>query len=163
MPRTRVTAAPKEAGAIQTLLLLEEEPKLSGFLRRALRGYLLVHATTAEEALLAFSNHAHHIDLLIAKVALLKSSGIHVASLLRFAVGDLPIILMSAHPVSDWSDRDVSDLARLGTEAVEVLQKPFDADVILGVVQRLLAARRPKRHRSHSIVGARARGQVQGA
>ena len=37
MPRTRVTAARKEAGATQTLLVLEEEPRLRGILRKALR------------------------------------------------------------------------------------------------------------------------------
>ena len=69
----------------------------------------MVYATTAEETLRTFRHSGHHVALLIDNVALLKSSGIHVASLLRFAVGDLPVILTSAHPVSDWSGRDVSD------------------------------------------------------
>jgi len=38
-------------------------------------------------------------------------------------------------------------LSRLGQEAVERAQQPFDAEVILGVVQTLLASRRPNRHR----------------
>jgi len=33
--------------------------------------------------------------------------------------------------VSDWSDEDAADLARLGPDLVKVLQKPFERHVLL--------------------------------
>src|SRR5450432_2721482 len=113
----------------KTILLLEDESDVMEFLRHMLKEYSVIEAPTAEHALRLFTQHGRHVDLLIADVTLPKSSGIQVALLLRSEIPDLPVILTSCYPVSDWTGRDYTDLERLGPRAA-LFQKPFEAQTL---------------------------------
>lgn len=122
---------------MKTLLVLDDEPQLLKLLRHVLNQYKVLEAATADQALELFSEHDRRVDLLIADVTLPTRSGIAVALLLRFEVPDMPVILTSGYPVSDWSPRDCGDLERLGSKSVAILQKPFLAQELVGAVCRL--------------------------
>ena len=122
---------------MKTVLVLQDEPGVE-FLRNALRQYTVIEATTAEQALHLFKTHARQVDLLIADLTLPKSSGIQVACLLRSELPDLPVILTSGYPVSDWSVRDYSDLQRAGATSVALLSKPFQIQELLNRVDELI-------------------------
>jgi DNA-binding response OmpR family regulator len=122
----------------KTILLLEDEPALMKLLRHALSQYDLVEATTADQALGLFAERGRHIDLLIADVTLPTGSGLRVAFFLRSEIRNLPVILTSGYPVSNWSDTDSVDLKRLDSSSVAFIQKPFQARELLGLVQKLL-------------------------
>lgn len=120
------------------VLILDDEPAVLRLIGRMFKGWSIIEADTAEDALRAFADHNHHIDLLAADVTLPRSSGIQVALLLRTRLRDLPVILTSGYPVSGWCVRDTLDLERLGSNAVAILQKPFQAQVLLKAVRELM-------------------------
>jgi CheY-like chemotaxis protein len=123
-----------------TLLVLEDEPAVRQLLRHLLKQYTLIEAATAEEALRSVTDHGHRADLLVADVTLPQSSGIQVALLLRIENPDLPVILTSGYPVSNWSEQDYTDLLRLGTTSVALLSKPFQGQELLRTVHEMIGA-----------------------
>ena len=123
---------------MKTVLVLDDEPAVLEFLRHVLRHYTVIEATTAEQALDLFKNHARQVNLLIADLTLPKSSGIQVALLLRGAVPELPVILTSGYSVGDWTVRDYTDLQRLGGTSVAMLPKPFQIQELLNIVGELI-------------------------
>jgi CheY-like chemotaxis protein len=129
---------------MKTVLVLEDEPSLMMLMRHMLKGYNLLEAASADQALRLFSTHERQIDLLIADVTLPKGSGIQVALLLRVEDPGLPVILTSGYPVSAWSSRASADLERLGSKSVVVLPKPFQAQLLAKTVSELLARQSEK-------------------
>ena len=108
---------------MKTLLVLEEEPLVMNRLRLILKEYSLVEATSAEQAIRLFNDHAGQIDLLLAGVTPPASAGIQVALRIRSQVPELPVMLTSACPMSGWSGRDAADLEKLGSRSVVVLTR----------------------------------------
>ena len=125
---------------MRTVLLLDDEASLLTLLSRYLarQGYSVLQATMAEEAIERFIDNGRRIDLLIADVTLPDVSGVQMALLLRQEIPHLGVILTSGYPLSAWRDRDANDLVRLGTEAVEVLLKPFPSRVLLSTIESLM-------------------------
>jgi len=119
---------------MQTVLVLDDEPIVTEFLRRALKDFHLIDATTAEQAIRLFLAHDRKVDLLVADVALPRSSGIQVALLLRSAIPDLPVILT----VSIWNDGTSTELARLGSNSVAIIEKPYRAEALSKIVRELI-------------------------
>jgi CheY-like chemotaxis protein len=91
---------------MKTVLVLEDESVDMESLRNILKEYTLIEAPNAEQALGLFSQCGRHIDLLVSHVMLPKSSGIQIALLLRSEIPDLPVLLTSGYPVSDWTGRE---------------------------------------------------------
>jgi two-component system cell cycle sensor histidine kinase/response regulator CckA len=130
--------------AMNTLLVLEDDPAVMMLLRLMLEPYSLIEACSAEEAIRLFNAHGRQVDLLVADLSLPRSSGVKVALNLRSKVPNLPVILTSGYPVSAWSDRDSADLEGLGSRSVAILLKPFQAQELLTAVRELLAPRAEK-------------------
>jgi CheY-like chemotaxis protein len=124
------------------ILVLEDERTVMSVLTRALKGYTILPAASAEEAICCFHAAQHRIDLLIADLSLPKSSGVQVALLLRSELPGLPVILASGYPANAWSERDSTDLARLGSNRVMIFQKPFQLRLILDAVRQLTEERK---------------------
>jgi DNA-binding response OmpR family regulator len=123
---------------MKNILILEDEPFLSNFLRLVLQGYFVVSTSTAENALCKFIEYGRRFDLLISDVMLPISSGVHVALILRSELPTLKIILTSGYPLSMWSDQDGDDLQRLGKDSVTLLMKPFSPKALLNSVRALI-------------------------
>jgi len=120
------------------------ETSLMKLMRQMLKQYSLIEASTAEDALRLFIEHGRQVDILVSDVTLLKSSGIQVALLLRSEIPDLPVLLTSGYPVSDWTGRDYTDLQRLGSTSVALLSKPFQTHELLTTVRGLIGAVPPE-------------------
>src|ERR1051325_9456209 len=105
---------------MKTLLVLEGESSIIKVLRDAVKEFRLIEARTAEEALSLFICLDRQIDVLVAHLVLPMISGIQVGLILRLELPNLPIILMSSLPVSDWTERDCADLERLGSRSVTI-------------------------------------------
>src|SRR5262249_3418404 len=90
------------------------------------------------EALQLFVDHAGQIDLLLADVSLPRGSGLQVALHFRSEMPNLPVILISGYGVIDWTERNCADLAKLGSDFVTILQKPFTPEQISNAVSKLI-------------------------
>jgi two-component system, cell cycle sensor histidine kinase and response regulator CckA len=123
---------------MKNILILEDEPFLSNFLRLVLQGYFVVSTTTAENALCKFIEYNRRFDLLISDVTLPISSGVRVALILRSELPELKIILTSGYLLRMWSDQNSSDLQRLGEDSVTLLMKPFSIQTLLNTVDALI-------------------------
>ncbi len=133
---------------MKTVLVLEDKSSLIKVLRRVLKRFSLIEATTAEQALRLFIEHGRQVDLLVADLTLPTSSGIQVALLLRAEIPDLPVILTSGYPMSDWTGRDYTDLQRLGSTSVALLSRPFKAQVLSDAVRKLIEVPQNERART---------------
>jgi DNA-binding NtrC family response regulator len=132
---------------MKTLLVIEDDTSGMQLLRRMLAQFNVMEATTAEEALLLIVDH--HVDLLVADVTLSGMSGIQIALLLRARIPDLPVILTSGHPVSNWGALDSAGLRKLGSNW-QAIKKPLHADVLLNALCKLTGARHPGKYRTVS-------------
>ena len=133
---------------MKTILVLENEPLVMKIMRQVLKQYEVLGTVTAEEAVRAFRERHNGIDLLVADLTLPISSGIQVALLLRSEKADLPVILTSGYPVSDWTGRDYSDFARLGSTSVVFLQKPFQLHALSNAVAAFIGSPQPEKART---------------
>jgi len=123
---------------VKTILVLDDEFPVMKLMRHLLKQYNVIETTTADEALLSSIDVNYQVDLLIADLTVPIRSGVQVALLLRSRIPDLPVIITSGYPVSDWSGRHSADLERLGPQSLIVLQKPFSAKALLNAVCDLL-------------------------
>ena len=129
---------------MKTILLLDDEPVVMMLLRIMLKHYRLIEASTAEQALQLFTDRGRQLDLLLADLTLPKISGIQVALVFRSEIPNLPVILMSGFPLSSWTDREYTDLERLGSNSVTILQKPFTPRALSNAVCELIGVPPPE-------------------
>ena len=125
---------------MSVILLLEDDPVVMVYMRRILKQYPLIEATSAEEALRLFNECGRQIDLLVANLTLPASSGIEVALALRLELPILPVIVTRGFPAGIWSRRNSADLGRLGSDFIAIIEKPIQAQVFLNTVRRMLGA-----------------------
>jgi CheY-like chemotaxis protein len=119
------------------ILFVEQIPRSRA---EALSGFSLLTASSAEEALSRFRENNREVSLLLAEVRFAKSSGIHVASVLRSEVPALPVVLTSEGDMSSWRVDDLVSFARLGPDSVTVFQKPVETELLVNTVAKLIGA-----------------------
>ena len=109
---------------MKTILLLDDEVSLMKLLSHVLkrRGYIVLESSSAEDAIARFQDAKGQIHLLVADVNLPSSTGVQVALLLRVEVPSLKVILTSGYPRSDWKHQEATDLERLGSDSLIILQ-----------------------------------------
>ena len=120
-----------------TILLLEDEPAVLKLAIGMLRPHTVFPATTWDEAMEVFRSNPSGIDLLIADVTIPVLSGVQVARLIRGDKPGLPVILVSGYPLANWAALDSSELAKLGTDSVVILEKPFARQQLLEAIRSL--------------------------
>jgi CheY-like chemotaxis protein len=117
----------------RTILVADDEPALRSLLVRQLqqRGYRVLAAADGLEALRIYRMADPPVDLVLADVVMPGMNGMQLATALLEINPLARFILVSAH-VPTGS-------ARLGTGVtVPVLQKPFNLDYVLDVLDRVL-------------------------
>jgi PAS domain S-box-containing protein len=135
---TRVAAAaataPAPRGLGETVVLAEDEDTLRALLGRVLTGsgYHVITGRDGAEALAAVRARGGHVDLLLTDVVMPHMTGTELASALGTEQPGLKVLFMTGHT------DDTSLLGRLGDGSVELIQKPFTNEALLGLVRRLL-------------------------
>jgi CheY-like chemotaxis protein len=123
---------------METILLVEHEPRVRCFIRGQLADqYEILEATSAIEALDICRNH-REIDLLICDMDKGLVSGMELASLLRAWNSKLLTILTSDLSCDCWTQRQETELSELPSDAVLILERPFTSAELRGAVTSLL-------------------------
>ena len=113
-------ARERERHGQETLLIVEDEPSVRNLVASALRrdGYLLLLASSAEEALTVADAHEGPIDLLLTDAVMPGRSGVELANVMAARRPGIPVIIMSGYTEATL---DVPGLK----EPIALLQKPF--------------------------------------
>jgi len=122
-----------EKEACGTILVLEDEPALQQMASRVLRrrGYRILVAGSAMEAMAVWAEHADSIDLLFADLMLPDGqSGRQVAKTLAASRPSLKIIYTSGYSSEFVSEDFVLE------QGVNFLQKPYELGQLLEIIQR---------------------------
>lgn len=116
-----------DGGRGRAILLVEDEPRLRRALTLSLRGrgYRVIEAKTAAEAVAAAASHC--FDLMLLDVNLPDATGWDVLRTLRETGHALPAVVLSAIPPNP---QRVKEFAPAG-----VLHKPFPIEALLRLVR----------------------------
>jgi CheY-like chemotaxis protein len=128
-------AAPDESA---TLLLVDDEEDIRELAVMMLeeRGYQVLSAPNAEEAIVLAEQHADEIRALITDVQMPGMTGVQLAQVLSRRIPDLRILFVSGH-----SNEAISEDVLLDVEA-DYLQKPYFGDALASKVRQVLTTRR---------------------
>jgi two-component system, cell cycle sensor histidine kinase and response regulator CckA len=127
-------AASAPRGLGETVVLAEDEEPLRVLLGRVLSGsgYQVISGRNGVEALEAVRARGGRVDLLLTDLVMPRMTGAELASVLGDEQPGLKILFMTGHT------DDAAVLGPFGEGAVEVIQKPFTNEALLGIVRRLL-------------------------
>ncbi|HEY6099009.1 MAG TPA: ATP-binding protein, partial [Anaeromyxobacter sp.] len=125
-------SAPRGLG--ETVLLAEDEEPLRVLLGRVLAGsgYHVISGRNGVEALEAVHARGGRVDLLLTDLVMPRMTGPELAAALGGEQPGMKVLFMTGHT------DDAAVLGRIGEGAVEVIQKPFTNEALLGLVRRLL-------------------------
>ncbi len=120
----------------ETILVVEDEALVLSHLARLLRrkGYLVLTAVTAKEALEVVSKVAKPIDLILSDVVMPEMNGLELIERIRELAPLVPVLLMSGYP-SDVITRQGTVDATVG-----FIEKPFHSDQIVQQIRKTLRA-----------------------
>ena len=118
----------------ETILLVEDEPTVRDFCKRALEadGYR-VHAAGPHEALALADTIGRSLDILVTDVVMPEFDGPTIAAALRSRRRDLKVLFMSGYP------RDREDELTGAAAEGAVLPKPFTPRELCDAVRRVLS------------------------
>jgi len=120
---------------VATVLLIEDESVVLDSVRRTLnrRGYRVIEARNAAEALRTFELHAREIDLVLSDAIMPGMGGPQLLAKIHATSPGMPLVLMSGY-TKDTMDTD--GLREIGCWFIE---KPFTHDRLLGVLADAIA------------------------
>lgn len=126
---------------MSTILILEDEAAISTLLRLMLeaKGFQVLEADSAKEAIRCFEDAEGGLDLLIADVNLARgATGVKAALELRSLASSLPIILISGALPDNCDDLIAAEWSKIPSDLIVTLRKPFRPAELLQAVHRLL-------------------------
>ncbi len=129
------TLAPRPSSSgTETILLVEDEPAVRGFARRALEehGYMVLEATGGADALAIAASQVGPIALLVTDVIMPGLQGHQLAEQLTAARPELRVLYVSGFTENSVIHHGVPD------HGVPFLSKPFGADALAAAVRRVL-------------------------
>ena len=121
-------------GGTETILLVEDEPELREPMRQLLesKGYEVMEASNAEDALQLSRSFSGSIDLLLTDVIMPGNDGVSLARIITEERSETAVILMSGY-TADALAMD-PDSARQH----KLLQKPFGMDILSRTIRQML-------------------------
>jgi CheY-like chemotaxis protein len=131
----RVPISKSSANAV---LVVDDEPMVREALalQLAAEGFDVLEAGSGAEAVTVFFRHQASIVALVLDLVMPASRGEVALGIIRGVVPELPVIVATA----SRPQMDVRDRPR-GEAEVKVLMKPFEGQVIVRELRRLIAAR----------------------
>jgi CheY-like chemotaxis protein len=126
---------PMSAGG-ETILLVEDEEEIRDLATIMLegKGYRVLSAPDAENAILIAERNAGSIQALVTDVVMPRISGVQLAEILVTMVPNLRILFVSGHCRESISPETLAD------NHADYLQKPYRSDALIAKVQEILAA-----------------------
>ncbi|MGA2209334.1 MAG: ATP-binding protein [Acidimicrobiales bacterium] len=120
----------------EVILLVDDEDAMRESARRILesRGYKVLPAASASEAIRLASEPAQHIDLLLTDVIMPESYGHELSEVIRQARPGLCVLYMSGYALQLLSSRGIL------APGIELIEKPFSESALLTKVRRVLDA-----------------------
>jgi len=152
LPATEEDAVPDGApaspaaatsGRGETILLAEDEESLREITRRILAGdgYLVLAATSAEDAVRLAAEPDRDIDLLLTDLVMPGMLGTEVAARVRGLRPEMPVLLMSGYA------QPLLDAQGMAAGEFDLVEKPFTAAALLGRVRQALGGAQVPRPR----------------
>ncbi len=126
--------------ATETILLVEDEEVVRSFLRKGLEsgGYRVLEASNGKEALEMERNFHMPIHLLVTDLVMPEMGGMELAEAIKQRHSDVRVLFVSGYTP------DARIANRLKDGEIELLGKPFTAEILLESVGRLLGQGSPK-------------------
>ena len=133
VPGAQGNAVASAVRSSETILLVEDEPAVRDFCKRALEadGYR-VHAAGPHEALALAERIGRALDILVTDVVMPEFDGPTIAAALRSRRRNLKVLFMSGYP------RDREDELTGAAAEGAVLSKPFTSRELCDAVRRVL-------------------------
>jgi CheY-like chemotaxis protein len=118
----------------ETILLVEDEPRVRDAVRRALEsyGYTVLAATHPDEAATVFRRHGPAVDMLLSDVVMPGCDGIQLHRRLCEESEELPVLFMSG-----YTDRAILEEGVLAP-GMPFIQKPFSPAQLVRKVRSVL-------------------------
>ena len=114
---------------METILVVDDEPTVLLYCERVLElaGYRVAQARSGQEALRVSQGLKHPIDLALLDVMMPGMNGIELATHLRAAQPNLPIVLMSG-----FGPQEIGRV--VGEHSYRIVWKPFQRDSLLRMI-----------------------------
>ena len=127
-------ARPASVGGKETILVVDDEPAVRERIRRELepRGYMILLAANAEDAMAIGATHRGPIDLLLTDVIMPDLRGPELAQRIRNRRPEMKVLFMSG-----FLSPDAAELSSL-RPGDAFLGKPFARDALPAKVRELL-------------------------
>jgi CheY-like chemotaxis protein len=124
------SSSPKSA----TILVVEDEASVRSLVVRTLsrRGYHVIEAVDGVRGYELGIRHLSSIDLVVSDVVMPRLGGVEMIRRLRLSMPSLKVVYISGHSANELDASDIEG------ERSEFLYKPFNLDVLLTTVERLL-------------------------
>jgi PAS domain S-box-containing protein len=136
----REALSPSEEGKVQTILVVDDDADIRGFLEEALtfHGYAVSTAANGEEALERVQDEVP--DLILLDIKMPDVDGYEVIRHLKSKEDTwaIPIIVITASPVDKERDR----VKVLGMGANQYLTKPLSIQTLIGEIKNAVAERK---------------------
>jgi two-component system cell cycle sensor histidine kinase/response regulator CckA len=126
------------SAAEYTILIVEDSDVVRHLAHRILvrRGYWVLEAADADEALQLLATPTTPVDLILMDVVLPGTDGIELYAAICTGRANVPVLFMSAYPAEILAARGLPDLT------TPFLAKPFTPDALLAKVRATIEARR---------------------
>jgi signal transduction histidine kinase len=130
-----VVIANASAGG-ETLLLVEDEDEIRELATLMLegKGYHVLAASNAEDAIVLAKKHTDTIHALITDVVMPRINGVQLAEMVVEMIPNLRILFVSGHCRESVSPETLS------ANKADYLQKPYRSDSLIAAVQQVLAS-----------------------
>jgi two-component system cell cycle sensor histidine kinase/response regulator CckA len=136
--------AERGPGGNETILIAEDEPMVRQMVVRILEGagYRTIAAQDGEDGLRAFVENSALISLVVLDLVMPKMGGYQLYHHLKVLHPGLRVVFCSGH------DPQKNEAQMIAQEGLPLIEKPFNPDVLLKAVRRVLDE--PRRRRAES-------------
>ncbi len=136
--RTEEVRAVSAVPGTETILVAEDDPAVLKMISMILKpaGYTVLTAVNGKDALRAFHDHAGEIDLVLLDIVMPGMGGREVMEEIVASGSKVPFLFSSGY------SEDVSHANFVAERGMELIQKPYCRELLLGEVRRILDASR---------------------